>query len=33
MDVSVLIEPRLESWGVRGGRTAADVDLGYSLDI
>src|ERR687898_1970217 len=34
MDVSVVIlEPRLESWGVRGGRSAADVDLGFSLDV
>jgi phenylpyruvate tautomerase PptA (4-oxalocrotonate tautomerase family) len=34
MDVSVvIIEPTLESWGVRGGRSAAEVDLGFSLDI
>jgi phenylpyruvate tautomerase PptA (4-oxalocrotonate tautomerase family) len=34
MDVSVvIIEPALESWGVRGGRSAADVDLGFSLDV
>ena len=34
MDVSVVItEPMLESWGVRGGRSAAEVDLGFSLDI
>jgi phenylpyruvate tautomerase PptA (4-oxalocrotonate tautomerase family) len=34
MDVSVVIlEPRLESWGIRGGRSAADVDLGFSLDV
>ena len=34
MDVSVVIlEPTLESWGVRGGRSAADVDLGFSLDV
>jgi phenylpyruvate tautomerase PptA (4-oxalocrotonate tautomerase family) len=33
MDVSVVIlEPTLESWGVRGGRSAAEVDLGFSLD-
>ena len=33
-DVSVVIlEPGLESWGVRGGRSAADVDLGFSLDV
>jgi phenylpyruvate tautomerase PptA (4-oxalocrotonate tautomerase family) len=34
MDVSVVIlEPGLESWGVRGGHSAADVDLGFSLDV
>jgi phenylpyruvate tautomerase PptA (4-oxalocrotonate tautomerase family) len=34
MDVSVVIlEPELESWGVRGGRSAADVDVGFSLDV
>lgn len=34
MDVSVVIvEPTLESWGVRGGRSAADGDLGVPLDI
>ena len=34
MDVSVVIvEPGLENWGVRGGRSAADVDLGFSLDV
>ena len=33
-DVSVVIlEPTLESWGVRGGHSAADVDLGFSLDM
>jgi phenylpyruvate tautomerase PptA (4-oxalocrotonate tautomerase family) len=33
-DVSVVIlEPMLESWGVRGGHSAADVDLGFSLDV
>ncbi len=34
MDVSiVIIEPTLESWGLRGGRSSAEVDLGFSLDI
>jgi phenylpyruvate tautomerase PptA (4-oxalocrotonate tautomerase family) len=33
-DVSVVIlEPTLESWGVRGGHSAADIDLGFSLDV
>lgn len=34
MDVSVVIlEPRQESWGILGGYSAADVDLGFSLDV
>jgi len=34
MDISVVIlEPTLESWGVRGGRSAADIDLGFALDV
>jgi hypothetical protein len=34
MDVSVVIlEPKLDSLGVRGGRSAADSDLGFSLDV
>jgi phenylpyruvate tautomerase PptA (4-oxalocrotonate tautomerase family) len=34
MDVSVvIIEPTLESWGIRGGRSAAEVDPGFSLDV
>ena len=34
MDVSiVIIEPTLESWGLRGGRSSAEVDLGFPLDI
>ena len=34
MDVSVIVlEPTLESWGVRGGHSAADIDLGFSLDV
>ena len=34
MDVSVvIIEPPLESWGVRGGHSSAEVDLGFSLDV
>ncbi len=33
-DVSVVItEPPLESWGLRGGRSAADAELGFSLDV
>jgi len=29
----VILEPPLESWGVRGGHSAADVHLGFSLDV
>jgi hypothetical protein len=34
MDVSVVVlEPPLESWGARGGHSAADIDLDFSLDV
>ena len=29
----VLHEPALENWGIRGGRSADQVDLGYRLDV
>lgn len=29
----VIHEPPLENWGIRGGRAASDVDLGFSLDV
>jgi hypothetical protein len=29
----VVLEPGLESWGIRGGHSAGDVDLGFSLDV
>jgi phenylpyruvate tautomerase PptA (4-oxalocrotonate tautomerase family) len=33
-DVSVVIhEPVMENWGIRGGRPADEVDLGYRLDV
>ena len=33
-DVTILIqEPSMENWGVRGGRPADEVDLGYRLDV
>jgi len=33
-DVSiVLIEPPMENWGIRGGRSADEVDLGFRVDI
>jgi phenylpyruvate tautomerase PptA (4-oxalocrotonate tautomerase family) len=34
IDVSVvLVEPPMENWGIRGGKAASDVDLGYRLDV
>jgi phenylpyruvate tautomerase PptA (4-oxalocrotonate tautomerase family) len=34
MDVSiVIIEPTLESWGIRGGRPATESEPGFSVDI
>lgn len=33
-DVLIVIhEPPLENWGIRGGKSADEVDLGYRLDI
>jgi phenylpyruvate tautomerase PptA (4-oxalocrotonate tautomerase family) len=33
-DVSVVVhEPVMENWGIRGGRPADEVDLGYRLDV
>jgi phenylpyruvate tautomerase PptA (4-oxalocrotonate tautomerase family) len=29
----VLEEPPLESWGIRGGQAACDVQLGFELDV
>jgi hypothetical protein len=29
----VLLEPPLENWGIRGGRPASEVDLGFKIDI
>jgi phenylpyruvate tautomerase PptA (4-oxalocrotonate tautomerase family) len=29
----VLHEPSLENWGIRGGRSADEVDLGFRLDV
>ena len=28
-----LIEPPPESWGIKGGRLASDVDLGFKIDV
>jgi phenylpyruvate tautomerase PptA (4-oxalocrotonate tautomerase family) len=29
----VLQEPPMENWGIRGGKPANEVDLGYKLDV
>lgn len=29
----VLHEPPLESWGIRGGKAASDVAIGFALDV
>ena len=29
----VLIEPPLENWGVKGGKPASEVDLGFKINI
>jgi len=29
----VLNEPPLENWGIRGGTPAAEVELGFRLDL
>jgi phenylpyruvate tautomerase PptA (4-oxalocrotonate tautomerase family) len=29
----VLHEPPMEDWGVRGGRPASEVDLGFQVDV
>lgn len=34
LDVLIVInEIPLENWGIRGGQSAADVDLGFALDV
>jgi phenylpyruvate tautomerase PptA (4-oxalocrotonate tautomerase family) len=29
----VLQEPSMENWGIRGGRSADEVDLGFQVDV
>ena len=29
----VLTEPPLDNWGIRGGKPASEVDLGFDLDV
>ena len=31
--IVVLHEPAMENWGIRGGRPADEVDLGFPLDV
>ncbi|NPU99911.1 MAG: tautomerase family protein [Brevinematales bacterium] len=33
-DITIVIyEPGLECWGIRGGQTAAEVDMGFDLKV
>lgn len=33
-DVFIVIhEPPLENWGIRGGKAAVDLDLGFKIDV
>ena len=33
-DVLIVInEPPLENWGIRGGKAAIDIDLGFKIDV
>jgi len=33
-DISVVLhEPPMENWGIRGGKPASEVDLGYRVDV
>jgi phenylpyruvate tautomerase PptA (4-oxalocrotonate tautomerase family) len=31
--VVVLLEPPLDNWGIRGGRMASEVDLGFEVEV
>ena len=31
--VIVLLEPPLENWGIRGGKPASEVDLGFNIKV
>ncbi len=31
--IIVLHEPPLENWGIRGGKPASEVDLGFKIDV
>ncbi|MGH2577630.1 MAG: tautomerase family protein, partial [Actinomycetota bacterium] len=33
-DISIVLhEPPMENWGIRGGKPANEVDLGYRVDV
>ncbi|HUX53817.1 MAG TPA: tautomerase family protein [Williamwhitmania sp.] len=33
-DITIVInDPALENWGIRGGKPASDVDLGFNLNV
>jgi phenylpyruvate tautomerase PptA (4-oxalocrotonate tautomerase family) len=29
----ILLEPPTENWGIRGGRPASEVDVGFTIDV
>ncbi len=31
--IIVLHEPPLENWGIRGGKPASEVDIGFKIDV
>ncbi len=31
--IIVLHEPPLENWGIRGGKPASEVDIGFRIDV
>ncbi len=31
--IIVLHEPPLENWGIRGGKSASEVDIGFRIDV
>jgi phenylpyruvate tautomerase PptA (4-oxalocrotonate tautomerase family) len=31
--IIVLIEPPLENWGIRGGKPASEIDLGFNIKV
>jgi hypothetical protein len=29
----ILLEPPMDNWGIRGGKPASEVDLGFKIDV